>query len=183
LNTPKELEEFISDPENRLIQTSEMNDMKVTVRYKPTALLVYQELGDRITDTAAVSRVEKKYNDYLYFILSISRDQGEILQPATLQSQYGDLVQTLSFRMNNFANLTTNIRDTIPVADFILNRTFGMSNSTDLLFVFSKTKCKDSEWVQFNLNEFGLGLGNQRFRFNVDDLDRVQKLRFKMQEG
>jgi hypothetical protein len=71
--------------------------------------------------------------------------------------------------MNDFVTLTT-AQDTIPVGDFMLNRTYGMSNSTDLLFVFSRDKAKDKDWVQFNLNEFGLGAGNQRFRFRTNDI-------------
>ncbi|HEY9006529.1 MAG TPA: hypothetical protein VIM75_10355, partial [Ohtaekwangia sp.] len=63
--------------------------------------------------------------------------------------------------------------------DFMLNRTYGMSNSTDLLFVFSKEKAKGKDWIQFNLNELGLGIGNQRFRFEMRDLENVPEVTFE----
>jgi hypothetical protein len=51
-----------------------------------------------------------------------------------------------------------------------------LSKSTDLIFSFDKKKTKDQDWVQFNLNEFGLNTGNKRFRFNMKDLERVPTL-------
>jgi hypothetical protein len=46
------------------------------------------------------------------------------------------------------------------------------------LFVFDKTKSKECEWVQFNLNEFGLGIGLQQFRFNLVEIEAAPKVRF-----
>jgi hypothetical protein len=92
--------------------------------------------------------------------------------------QYGDLVQTLSFRMGDYVTLTTDANDTIPVSDFVLNRTYGFSNSTDLLFVFDRKKAEEKEWVQFNLNECGLGIGNQHFRFKMDDIKSIPVVTF-----
>jgi hypothetical protein len=59
-----------------------------------------------------------------------------------------------------------------------LNRTYGLSSTTDLLFVFNKKKAAGTDWVQFNLNEFGLGLGNQRFRFSTMDLEETPQINF-----
>jgi hypothetical protein len=72
--------------------------------------------------------------------------------------------------------MTTSASDTIPVADFILNRTYGLSSSTDVLVIFNKEKTIDQQWVQFNLNEFGMNLGNSRMRFKVKDLEGCPKL-------
>jgi hypothetical protein len=104
----------------------------------------------------------------------------EALHQTTLD-EYGDLLNTLSFRMHEYVSMTTAKQDTIPVGDFMLNRTFGMSSSTDVLFVFDRAKAKDVDWVQFNLNEFGLGVGNQRFRFDVDDLENAPQVNFPAQ--
>jgi hypothetical protein len=110
--------------------------------------------------------------------MSLSSNDKEALHQIA-SDQYSDLVQTLSFRMSNYVTLTTSVNDTIPVGDFMLNRTYGMSNSTDLLFVFNREKTKDTDWVQFNLNEFGLGIGNQRFRFDMHTLENVPEVAFK----
>jgi hypothetical protein len=174
---PADLRAYISDEDNGLKKTIKLKDTQVTVLYRPTDLLVYQEIGDDTTNAAKIRELRTKYDQNLYFILSLSTASKESLH-LTTGSQYSDLVQTLSFQMSEYVSMTTAANDTIPVADFILNRTYGMSNSTDLLFVFDKDKAKGKDWVQFNLNEFGLGMGNQRFRFNVKDLDEVPEIQF-----
>jgi len=164
------------DEEHGLSKKVEVNGYDVQVKYRPTDLLVEQEISNEIQDTSKVSSLRSKYNRYYYFILSLSHDKQEALDPKS--DQFSELVQTLSFRMNNYVNLTTASQDTIPTADFILNRTYGFSESTELLFVFSKEKSKGKDWLQFNLNEFGLGIGNQRFRFKIDDLEHAPKIDF-----
>jgi hypothetical protein len=174
--TPEKLNKYIMDEEHGLSKKVEVNGYDVQVKYRPTDLLVEQEISNEIQDTSKVSSLRSKYNRYYYFILSLSHDKQEALDPKS--DQFSELVQTLSFRMNNYVNLTTASQDTIPTADFILNRTYGFSESTELLFVFSKEKSKGKDWLQFNLNEFGLGIGNQRFRFKIDDLEHAPKIDF-----
>jgi len=175
--TPEELSAFVADEENGYCKKSTVGPTTVTVTYRPTDLLVDQELGDEAATTLRVDSLRKKYDRYYYFILSLSSNEKESLHQ-TSGDQYSDLVNTLSFRMHDFVTMTTSASDTIPVGDFMLNRTYGMSSSTDLLFVFNKEKSKDQDWVQFNLNEFGLGVGNQRFRFSVDELEAAPKIKF-----
>lgn len=172
-----ELSKYIIDPDNGLIQKSESNGYVFEVVYRPTDLLVNQQETVKSMSAGKLDTLRKKYNNYYYFVLNLSKNKREALQPSAGMDQYSNLVQTLSFTMGSFVNLTTSVRDTIPTADFILNRTYGLSNATSLLFVFNKEKAKDKEWVQFNLNEFGLGTGNQRFRFKVKDLENVPSLK------
>jgi hypothetical protein len=182
VQTVDELNKYIQEPDNDLVQLAEINDYKISVTYRPNDLLVYQDIGNDPTDKATVENLQKKYSNYYYFILSLSQNNKEALNPANGMDQYSELVQVMSFRMNEFVTMTTSSQDTIPVGDFILNRTYGISQSTDILFVFNKEKSKGQDWVQFNLNEFGLGAGNQRFRFKVKDLERVPRLKFNLQK-
>lgn len=173
--TSGELTAYLLEEDNGVHKSVEINGVKVEVTHRPTDLWVSQELGDTAADPVRVNELRKKYDPYLYFVVSLSSNGREALH-AVGRAQYGDLVQTMSFRMREYVTMTTNEQDTIPVGDFILNRTYGMSNTTDLLFVFSKEKMNGSEWVQFNLNEFGLGVGHQRFRFRTEDLAIVPKI-------
>lgn len=179
--TPEELNTYILDPDHGLIQRSELNGYAVEVLYRPTDLWVQQELGNEPSDTTSINTLRKKYSIYYYFIVNLSKNNKEALHQAEGgQQQYSELVQTLSFRMNNYVSLTTTKSDTIPTADFILNRTYGYSDATSLLFVFNREKAKGEEWVQFNLNEFGLGIGNQRFRFKTQDLEGAPQIDFEL---
>ena len=177
----KELTAFVSDEENGLKKSIDLGNIKVEVFYKPADLMVHQEISHDVIDITALSALREKYKNYYYFIVSLSSDNKDALQQTG--DRYGELIQTLSFRMNDYVTLTTPTMDTIPVRDFILNRTYGLSKSTDLLFVFDNEKALDKEWVQFNLNELGLGIGNQRFRFRVSDLQQVPGIKFDMLKG
>jgi hypothetical protein len=176
--TVADLEAYVKDQENGLTQAVESNGYTIRVTYRPTDLWVKQEVGEeRFPDAQELANLRSKYNAYYYFIVSLSRNNKEALhQLEGGMEQYSDLVQTLSFRMPQYTTLTTSASDTIPVGDFMLNRTYGLSRSTDLLFVFSREKAGDDAWVQFNLNEFGLGTGNQRFRFDREKLDKAPEL-------
>jgi hypothetical protein len=175
----EELVAFIGDEENGVKQSVTLGKTQVDVLYRPTDLWVAQELDGEMPQAARIDSLRKKYDRYYYFILSLSRDDKEALhQVQEGFGQYSELVQTMSFRMPEYVTLTTAGQDTIPVGDFMLNRTYGMSKATELLFVFSREKAANQEWVQFNLNEFGLGIGNQRFRFRRSDLERVPALTF-----
>jgi hypothetical protein len=171
----KELIAYIQDEENGLKKTNDAGDYKVTVTYRPTDLLIMQEVGEKPTKEA-VAKARKKYQNYFYFILSLSKSGKEALDQSQGFGQYSEMVQKLSFRVPEFVNMTTSASDTIPVADFILNRTYGLGSSTDILVVFNKEKTKDQPWTQFNLNEFGMNLGNSRIRFKVSDLENCPRL-------
>jgi len=166
---------YIQDERNGLKVTNDVGDYKVAVAYRPTDLLVKQEVGEKPTKEV-IDKARKKYQNYYYFILSLSKLGKEALDQSQGFGQYSEMVQQLSFRVPEFVNMTTSASDTIPVADFILNRTYGLSSSTDVLVVFNKEKTIDQKWVQFNLNEFGMNLGNSRMRFKVKDLEGCPKL-------
>ena len=175
--SPEELNRYVADESNGLRKLVSVGPSTIEVTYRPTDLLVLQEVKNSSPSQQQIEVARTKYDKYLYFILSLSINDREALQQVG-GSEYSELVQTFSFRMNNYVTLTTAVNDTIPVADFMLDRTFGMSSSTDILFVFNREKAKGKTWVQFNLNEFGLGTGNQRFRFDTNEINDVPAINF-----
>ncbi len=171
----EELSKYILEEKNGLVKTYEENGYKVQVFLKPTDLLIAQEYKNTSAIDIQDSQIlENKYINYLYFVLSISKNNKEVLIPGS--NNFNDLLQTMSFRMDNIVNLTTSEKDKIPVADFLHSRTFGISQSTNILFVFSAEDIEADKWIQFNLNEFGLSLGDLSFRFETKDINNVQKL-------
>jgi len=179
----EELLNYVLDENNGLSKTREYKDYKIQVYYKPTDLLILQENGDN-TQIAQkeYTRLQEKYSPYDYFILSLSKEKEEALYKSEGFGQFSELVQVLSFRMGQYTNLTTTSQDTIPVADYVFPRTYGMGGATNLMFVFSKEKSQDDDWVQFNLQEFGMGLGRQVFRFDRKGLDKAPKIKFEIIE-
>ena len=172
-----DLTTFVSQ-DDHLSKTISSNQITIRVTYKPTDLLVAQELKS-VQDPSVhqITAARDKYKNYYYFIISFSHSDKEVLNPSLIgQSNFSDLLQTMSFGMGELVNLTTSANDTIPVADYVQNRTFGLSKSTDMLFVFDRMKARDSEWIQINLEEFVLGTGIQSLRFLVRDLETTPKI-------
>lgn len=173
-----ELHAYVIDEANGLIHSTDINGTKVSVSYRPTDLCVAQEFDSGGKET--LDSLRKKYSNYHYFILSLTRDNGEALNRTGDMRTYSQLVETMSFRMSDYVTLTTASRDTIPVGDFMMNRTYGLAASSDILFVFNREDIKESQWLQFNLNEFGLGVGNQQFRFANQYLEEVPRVNFSV---
>lgn len=182
--TEEELNAFILESENGLIEEYETNGIKSTVAFKPTDLLILQETsGNTSLDSLELNRLKNKYADHYYFILSLSKNDEEAeYNSGGDYGQFSELVQTLSFRMGQYVNLTTSNRDTIPISDYIYPRTYGMSNASTLMFAFDKEKALDDKWVQFNIREFGLGTGNRNFRFRTKALEGVPNIKFDIKQ-
>jgi hypothetical protein len=172
------LSAFVKDEENRVTNRANSGDFTFTATVLPTDWLVVMEAGEEELASDTISKWRRRFDRFLYFQLSISRNGKEALHQLGDNAIYSELVNTLSFHMENYVNLTT-ADDTIAVHDYSLNRTYGLNESTDLIFSFERDKLRDQEWIQFNLNEFGLGVGNQRFRFRRSDLDAVPEISFR----
>jgi hypothetical protein len=174
----EELREFVIEPTNGIRKTVTVGDLTIEVLLRPTDLMVLQEVTADSSTRHRIEELRRKYDSYYYFLLSLSNKGKEALTPSSVGYDYGELVNVLSFRMVMYTNLTTSRLDTIPLAEAIMTPTYGMSRTTDLILVFNREKSIGVDWVQLNINEFGMGSGNQRFRFSLSDLDRIPKLKF-----
>ncbi|TRX51859.1 hypothetical protein FNH22_23175 [Fulvivirga sp. M361] len=175
------LQNYVQDVDHGVSITKEWNDVKISVINRPTGLLLAQELdaGKEIS-YESLQKLQEKYGHHYYFVIGFSRGNKELLyNTGASYDAFSQQLQTLAFRMPDYLTMTTSTADTIPVADFAFPRTYGMGGSTQLMVVFDKNKAKGKKWVQVNLNEFGFGLGNQRFRFNVKDLEKVPELKIE----
>lgn len=170
------IQNYLLDEKNGLSKHAEVKGTRIEITYKPTDLLVEQEIVNSPVSVMTIDSLRNKYNHYHYFALSFSKNGNDVLHHAGAMAGYSELLQTMSFRMPQYITLTTAEQDTIYLADYILDRTYGMSSATNLLFVFERDNAAESDWIQFNLNEFGLGIGNQRFRFRMKDLEKVPEL-------
>jgi len=173
---------YVQDKDNGLIQEKEKNSYKVRVLIKPTDLLVAQSIQGPISKKE-LQTLRNNYSNYQYFLLSLSHNQKNALYG--MRSGYGqfsEMLQTLAFRMDEYVQLITANKDTIPVADFIYPRLYGASPSTDVLFVFNSKNVHRARWVQFTIEEFGLGVGRQKFRFNTRDIVNAPEIKFKIVE-
>ena len=82
MQTVEELNKFVADSDNNLIQEAIVNTYKINVSYRPTDLLVEQEIGNDPTDQKLIEDSRKKFSNYYYFVLSLSKNNKEALNPA-----------------------------------------------------------------------------------------------------
>jgi hypothetical protein len=84
----------------------------------------------------------------------------------------------LAFGLTPYVNLSTSTKDTIKTISYLLDRSYTMNNSTQLLFAFPQEKKCD--WIQFNMTDFGLGIGGLHFKFNTTDLDHIPHVNYNL---
>lgn len=174
-----ELNSFLQDKSNGYLQDIVRQEFKIQLISRPTDLLVAQEMNSSaLGDTALINRLKRKYEDYRYFVLSISSNNQDALNASGNYAAFSENLSNLAFRMGEFVNMTTSARDTIPVADYHFPRLYGGGGTTQLLFAFHTKDMRDTEWVQFNLQDIGMGYGNTIFRFETEKILQEPKLAF-----
>jgi hypothetical protein len=172
------LVDYITQPKNGYFQEKEINGYKFSLLYRPTDLLVAQELNDS-TDVKQVQFLRDKYNDYLYFNLSMSYNDQELLNGlAGDHNKFGTMVNQLAFDMDQKVHLFTEKKDTIEIADFIYPRMYGMSRSTDILFVFPKEKVTKSEFLNFTIEDLGSYTGEIRFKIESKKIKNQPQIKY-----
>jgi hypothetical protein len=175
-----ELIKYVADEDNGLTRSTQSGEVKISVSFQPTDLLVARELRGNASPTAdQMQRAVSKYSDQYYFVVRLSQGQKELVTPAQVGlAGFSELLQTLSFEMGDKVSVIDASRDTLEVADYIYNRTFGAATSSDLLFAFRKEKTppNDDGHLELNLEDFGLGTGRQAFQFELDDINDAPQI-------
>ncbi len=171
---------YIKDPESGLVQTKNINGLEASLMYRPTDLMVSQEL-DGGASINKIQELRDRYKDFHYFNLNLSLYGKEVLSVApNSQREFGAMVNQLSFGMEENIHLYTDKKDTIPMTDYIYPRMYGMSGSTTLILVFPKTKkTMESEHLTLAIEDFGLSTGEVKFKISNKVLENEPMLSFK----
>ncbi|PHS08073.1 MAG: hypothetical protein COA88_07205 [Kordia sp.] len=176
----QELWGFIKDPANEYTQNKSINNVDFQLLYKPTDLLVQQELGDKVSDSL-IGKLRNKYNKQLYFSLSMSSNNKELLSSLPKnRAEFGIMVNDLAFGMKEKVYLINQQKDTIMMLDYVYPRMYGMSKSTNILFVFNKNEDKiKSEYLNFTLSNMNIETGDVKFKIPTKIIENQPKLSFK----
>jgi hypothetical protein len=175
--TKQELVGYISNKKNGLAQEQEINGTRVKISYQPWSMLVAQELEDgQKKDPAVIKQLENRYENNYYFLLKFSRNGKEVIRQLGSFDRYSDMLQVFSFQMNRFVNLTTPQKDTVELSDYLFEQNYGMGDGNTILLSFEKNKIQNRKDLEINIGECGLGIGNLKFRFEKENLDKIPKL-------
>lgn len=178
--TKETLLSYVRDSEHGYYQEKSVRGYNFSLLYKPTDLLVSQELGSSIEESK-VSALREKYSNYLYFVLSISKDNKDLLRvsPKT-REDFGSMVHDLSFGMGNHVHLYTSDRDTLGMLDYVYPRYYGMMDSTSFLFVYPRDRRMfNSEYLHFTVGDLGLYTGEVKFKIGTELIEREPSIKFK----
>lgn len=183
-NTFKDKDQLISylkDTENSYIQHKTINGVDFTLMYKPTDLIVAQELSDD-TDPKDIEELRNKYKKYIYFNLSMSKNNQELLSTVpNNRSEFGQMVNQLAFGMNEKVHLFTQSKDTLEMVDFIYPRMYGMSRSTSMLFVYPREgKILKEDYINFTIEDLGMYTGEVKFKMESSKIKDEPQLKLNI---
>lgn len=178
-DTVDEMNDYIQDSDYGYNYNKTIAGVDYVLQYRPTDLLVQQELGDQV-DASQVDKLRQKYNKYLYFNLSMSKNNQELLNGvAQDKTRFGQMVNDLAFGMEEKVHLYTPEKDTLQMADFIYPRMYGMSNATSIMIVYPRdNKFVNQDYLNFVIQDLGLDTGDIKFKLNMQALKEEPQLKF-----
>jgi hypothetical protein len=177
-DTKEELWSYLKDKDNGYLEEKNVNGYNFSLFYKPTDLLVEQELGED-KSKEKIKELREKYQQYMYFTLSMSRDNKELLSTTPNNRQeFGAMVNQLAFGMREKVHLFTQKKDTLTMLDYNYPRMYGMSQSTSMLFVYLKDiKYLNEETLNFTIQDLGTYTGEVKFKLQTDKIRNEPKLK------
>lgn len=178
-DTQEEMYTYIQDEDNGYHYKKTVMGVDYVLQYRPTDLLVKQELGDQ-TDARQVESLRKKYGKYIYFNLSMSKNKQELLNGLGHdKAKFGQMVNDLAFGMEEKVHLYTPEKDTLAMADFIYPRMYGMSGATTIMIVYPRESTfLNKDYLNFVIEDLGLDTGDVKFKLNNQSLQKEPQLQF-----
>lgn len=179
-DTKEELLTYIKEDAHGYIQQKTINGVDYSLLYRPTDLLVQQELGTN-TSEEKINELRAQYGNYLYFNLSMSQNGQELLSTAPKnRNEFGAMVNQLAFGMRDKVHLYTATKDTLEMTDFIYPRMYGMSGATTIMFVYPRDeKILQKAYLNFTIEDLGLYTGEVKFKIPTKVFKHEPQLTFK----
>lgn len=180
-DTEEALWEYVKDKNNGYIHHKTVKGVAYSLMYRPTDVLVNQELSDKYNNRI-VDSLRKKYKEYMYFNLSMSKNNKELLSNvAGNKNQFGSMVNELAFGMEQKVHVYTPKKDTLAMLDFIYPRMYGMSNATTIMFVYPRDeKYLKDEYINLTVQDLGFYTGDVTFKIPTEALKNEPELKFEV---
>lgn len=165
--------EYLKEFDNGYCLRKKVNGFRYDLMYKPTDLLVFQELSsEKNYDLHDVVRLRNKYGKYMYITLSISKNNKELLSSTPKnRKEFTDMVHRLVFKMKKSVHLFNQNKDTLEMLDYVYPRLYGTTRSTEILFVYPKDKkYLNNEFLYFTIEDLGNYTGEIKFEIKTNKI-------------
>ncbi|TCP24659.1 hypothetical protein EV195_10590 [Tenacibaculum skagerrakense] len=178
-DSKEKLWEYLRDVDNGYLHQKNVNGYDFSLLYKPTDLLVTQELNSSYTEED-VKKLRTKYKNYIYFTLSMAKNNKELLSTTPKNRQeFGAMVNNLAFGMGEKVHVYTAKKDTLELLDYVYPRMYGMSRSTDMLFVYPRDKkYLQDEYINITIGDLGTYTGEVKFKIPTQKIKNEPKINF-----
>lgn len=171
---------YLADPAHGLTHTREVNGATVSCAYRPTPLLVLQDLAQLPTATPAQrDSLARAYAGKTYCALSLARNGGEIENALVNDpAAYQQMLAYLNTGIAADAYLATTPQDSVPALASMYLRQYGSTGKSTILLVFDTRKLKPDQGFHLTVQAQRLGLGTLCFPFTARSLAALPALRF-----
>ena len=172
---------YLADPTHGLSHTTEASGTTVTCTYRPTDLLVFQDLATAPAPTQATrDSLARAYAGKTYCSLSFTRNGAEIEnQFVNAPTIYEQVLTYLNTGITSDVFLATTSHDSVPASASIYVRQYGTTGHNNLLLVFDTHRLTPQRGFHLTLRGQRLGLGTLHFSFSARDLAALPALKLK----
>jgi hypothetical protein len=168
-----ELLTYIKDKDNRLNKTDSAGGVVYNLEYRPTDLLVWQELGDQPVSSQTVDSIRFSYGKFHYYLLNISVGNQNLFR-ASSREQFSSLLNEVSFNMQEHVFCITDKQDTIQLADFNAPRLYELGSQTKVLLAFERGNKEKHIHVCLT----GFDKNRITFIYKIEDINRVPLIKY-----
>lgn len=148
----KDLAEWFRNPENEAIQKMETENLEVLCFYKSIDYIIASEFKGTYTDSMVRKNRRAELGDYLYFELSFKSKQNiRLLDDKNIKPELKKKRENyLRFDIESQIKLKDQNDNMKEVSIFHLERNYGVSPYTKMIFAFEKNKQKEIELIISN---------------------------------
>lgn len=174
--------DFINEIDNGLIKEYNANEVKVKVYFKPSDLMISQELGgNTVSAESTLNALKKKYQQYYYFNIELSMDKTETGSDIENKKK----LQHITFGMQNNVILITSNNDTIVPTDYIAPPAYGNTGNTSFLYAFENKKIIESnpEIIQMVFKNSLNNNEKMEFAFEFAKIKKIPSLKIELSKN
>jgi hypothetical protein len=169
---------WVRNPQNGLVKTKTIDDLKFTVQYKPYEYIVcLEERSDKVADTTMKRKV-KELDGMQYYDLKIllKTNEGELLKSGiNSMEEYDKRVKYFSFGMQNDIQLVDG-KDTLPCVMYHFERAYDATPVCTLLLGFNKDNSNAAKPKTLLVYDRTFNKGLLKFTFTEKRLQTLPKL-------
>lgn len=176
---PAQYRAYLADPAHGLTHTQTVNSVTVTCTYRPTDLLVAQEVEAAANTVSApqLDSLRRSYAGKTYCVLALAKDSVAIEnQFATNATAFAHTLAYLNTGIAADVFLVTSPRDSVPALASMYPRQYGTTGRSTVLLIFDTHKMRPQQGFHLTFRGTAFGLGTLRFPFTAASLAAVPAL-------